>query len=315
MSRLLFAAVNALAYCRHGWLALRFRKKVGYFANIANPKRYHEYIFWRKVFDRNPLFGVLCDKLACKEYIRSRTPELAVPETLWTGTTLDRAAFDLLTQDTVLKANHGCNMNFLPGASKPDFETVRRLTRKWMRRNYARKNFEHAYSLVDRTLFIEERLHKPGCELIEVQVRVAAGKAILLSAITGQKTDRQKIGYFGLDGVRVTAMDGDDPDADLPADFTLPASFRDAIRFSEILCAEVDYARCDFYSLDDVLFGGEITLYPTAGLSRANSTGIDQVIERDWDLRRSYFVKTPGRPIAEIYRRAFRAELEKRAID
>lgn len=311
--RFFFFIVNALIYLRHPFLALRYRRRTGRFANVANPSDYRELIFWRKIFDRNPLFGVLCDKLACKDYIRSKTPDLPVAKTLWTGKRFDREAYRLFTEDTVLKANHGSNLNLAFDGRVRDFDEVRRLTDKWMRKDHHRNNFQHAYGLFDKTLFLEESLRRPGREFVELHVRVSVGKAILLSAATAQKTEDESFSYFELDGARRDDLGAHLESDPLPPDFTLPDTFRDAIRFAEKLGEDIDYARYDFYCVGDDLYGGEITLYPAAGLATGASGATDAILSAHWDLRASYFFRTTGNALIEAYKRLLRDELDKRA--
>lgn len=315
MSSLVLAVANILIYLRHPYFCMRFRKRVGLFPNPANPRSYTDYVFWRKMFDRNPAFVVFCDKLACKQYIKSKVPALPVPETVWTGKTFDRSAFELFTDETVLKANHGCNMNLVPDGRARSFDELKRLTEKWLRKDYSRKNLEHAYGGVEKRLFLETRLYKPGGGLVEIQVRAANGRAFLLSACTDQKTANEKIGYYDVEGKRVRAPDMNNAGRCLPDDFRMPAAYRDAIRFVEILGKDVDYARYDFYCLDGKLYGGEITLYPSAGLGRADKrsrVGLDAIIADNWDIRTSHFFKSRGSPPIEFYKRHLLKALNRR---
>ena len=53
----IFWLVNLFAYIRHPFNVKLFRRRVGYFPNIALPRRYNEKMLWRKIFDHNPLFA------------------------------------------------------------------------------------------------------------------------------------------------------------------------------------------------------------------------------------------------------------------
>lgn len=79
---LVFVVLNRVFHRIYRGQQLQFWERVGYNPNIALPGRYHEKMLWRKLFDRNPLFEVFCDKLATKDFVRKRTPGLKLPETL-----------------------------------------------------------------------------------------------------------------------------------------------------------------------------------------------------------------------------------------
>lgn len=77
----LFTAINLFIFARYPSLVRKFKKRIGYYPNIAAPEKYHEMIFWRKIFDRNPLFITFCDKLAAKVFIKAKIPEPETSET------------------------------------------------------------------------------------------------------------------------------------------------------------------------------------------------------------------------------------------
>ena len=57
----------------------------GFYPSLLFPVRYTEKMQWRKLFDLNPLYAVLCDKIAVREVVAQRIgPEFLVP-LLWVG--------------------------------------------------------------------------------------------------------------------------------------------------------------------------------------------------------------------------------------
>ena len=55
-------------------LRRRFREACEYDLNLDDPKTFSEKLQWRKVYDRNPLFPVLLDKVRMPEWARSVLP-------------------------------------------------------------------------------------------------------------------------------------------------------------------------------------------------------------------------------------------------
>ena len=132
--------LNLILYFKFFRTVMRFRKKVGYFPNIATPVLYNEKMLWRKIFDHNPLFEVFCDKLATKDYIQGICPDLKVPATLWVEADPESAFRHPLQADMVVKANHGCNFNFFTNAS--DVSDYRQKIQRWYDKTYGLKNLE-----------------------------------------------------------------------------------------------------------------------------------------------------------------------------
>lgn len=301
----MFLAVNLYYYLRCFRQVIKFRRKIGYFPNIALPKRYNEKFLWRKIFDTNPLFSVFCDKLATKEYIGSIVPELEIPKTLWSGTELDIAAYRLLGATTVLKANHGSSLNLFPADFEKGFEETRRRTDWWMTRDYWKSKMETGYRGARKLIFIEELLRGKN-PVVDVSVRVTNGKPILLSCITGNKTSGQRYGYFTCAGERLPCEIERVPKGmALDREFVPPASIGKCVEYAAALGKEVDYARYDFMVVDDRVFAGEITVYPAGGLStsdRRGLLGIYPIMNRDWDISTSYFFRSRSNPFLERYK-------------
>jgi hypothetical protein len=313
---LLFAALNAALYATHCLQVREFRRRVGYFPNIALPRRYHEKMLWRKIFDRNPLFVTFCDKLATKDYVRQRLPALRIPRTLWTGTRIKDAPAEAFRAPVVVKANHGCTFNHFTGGGMPDMARLGPRTRQWLASHHGRATWEWGYFAVPRRLFVEERIAGRGpFGLMDIGVRCADGRAIFAYIFLGPKTAAQKCGAFFSDGAPI--LFEHDPDAleflPLPEAFALPRTFARAIACAEALSRGVDYARYDFLTDGEELYAGEITVYPWAGLARASPEGRlghDTIVNPHWDLRKSWFLGTPQTGWRGLYARLLGRELD-----
>ena len=125
---LIFFVANRVFVSRNPMLVWYYREYFGRTPNIADPQRYSERMLWRKILDRNPQFVVFSDKLATKDYIKKRCPDLPVPGTLWVGDDASAIPDGLLAGDVYLKANHGCNFNRRVRCGQPDRVSLREET-------------------------------------------------------------------------------------------------------------------------------------------------------------------------------------------
>ena len=271
-------------------------------------------MFWRRIFDHNPLFVTFCDKLATKEYIKSIIPEAELPDTLWVGVDVGDIPESLRNVDAVLKANHGSSFNHFGCVGGRESKTLKEKTAKWLKTDYGRSKHEWGYFRARRVLFLERRMHHPdGEKLVDVSVRCSNGNAILASATTDNKTAAKRFGYFDIDGKRCVHFETTEPENEkLPSDFVLPESFRLAVEWAKRLSVGVDYARYDFLCVGSRIYPGEVTVYPGAGLSSADEDGVDAVIVEGWNLAASWFLRTPWRGWRKIYAAAVRSHLDER---
>lgn len=296
LTRPAFAVFDLYLHRRFRAHVIKFREVVGYRPAIARPRGYHEKMLWRKIFDHNPIFVTLSDKLATKDYVRRRIPGLESPETLWSGISAAQIPFALLTARTVLKANHGSDFNYFPAREPLAPGEVAKLAEGWLAQGYGHDNLEWGYFAVTRRLFIESLIPAEGGYLQDISVECADGVAIYAHIAINQKTDAKRLGNFTIDGKTLSFGDKyAEPGYQLPGGLTLGLHFHEAVAHARILSRGVDYARFDFLCNGKDLYAGEITVYPTSGLfpaTPAGKQGRDTLVNPHWDIRKSWFLQT-----------------------
>lgn len=322
--RLTFWLVNLSVYLRHPVNIARFRRKVGYFPNVALPTRYNEKMLWRKIFDRNPLFITFSDKLATKEFQARHCPALSILPALWTGADASKIPAALLGKPVVVKASHGHACCFFnePVSGDPESLSVDRIPvatiNGWLSKAYGQGKLEWAYRFADKQLFVEELIggSRDDSPLIDISVHASDGRCLVIEAIVHNKTRSQRKGYFRADGRRwpeiekMPVTSADNPP--LPDAFQLPPTYVEAIEHTRRLSAGIDYARFDFLARADRLYGGEITVYPGSGLTRHDQfINYNNYITENWDLSKSWFLSAAKSPRSSAYADALRRALSK----
>ena len=142
-----------------------FWHRLGYWPKLNPPRTFNEKILFRKLYDRNELFGVLCDKLAVREFVRDRVGDEYLPIVFQVVS--DPADFDLdaLPESFALKANHGWAQHILvPRKSEFSLDDHSAGMRQWPTRHHGQKRWtlEWAYSQVEPKLYAEEFLPGEG---------------------------------------------------------------------------------------------------------------------------------------------------------
>jgi hypothetical protein len=313
--RFIFLAVNVRLYWRHWKLVKRFRKRLGRWPDIAVPGRYAERMLWRKVVDHNPLFPTLVDKLAAKEYVRMRCPEVLVPRTLWEGDDADEIPGELLRSDVWVKANHGCDFNLhVGGGDVPDRGELKAKTDAWLREVFGKVAGEWAYSRVKPRLFVEEAIQPAEAgELWEFEIRVAKGRFVLGSMVKLNKRPGVFRVFFDEEG-RSTLSGNDAADAEPappPVGLDYLPAYREAVRHAAKIGAEIDYARVDFYWDGARVYAGEITIYPASGSTDIFNEEVSRKTLSDWRLSDADFLARPQRWPASVYAGALRRALAR----
>ncbi|MGI9414334.1 MAG: ATP-grasp fold amidoligase family protein [Hyphomicrobiales bacterium] len=300
------AATAIVVYVTHPRLVFAFKTRHGVWPHPADPKTYADKMLWRKVFDHNPLFPTISDKLEAKEFVADRSSTIRCAETLWSGDHAGQIPLELLRIDVMVKANHGAGYNRLLRGGEVDIDQLIADARRWLATPFHKLHGEWGYSKVSPRLFVEELLIENGQPVrTELKFHVFGGRVHFCNMILDRGAKLRSCA-FERDGTRIGAIGiygggEDDP---------LPDVYPSAVNVAEELCHGFDYMRCDIYVLDGRLYFGELTIYPNGGYLKVRSEQVTAQMGLRWDITTSWFLSTRQRGFAGIYASALRRRLQ-----
>jgi hypothetical protein len=275
-------AFNTALYLRHLSNTYIYYRAHGRLPDYAAPRLFTEKIQWRKLFDRNPLFPCLVDKLAVRGYVQRRAPTLKLPETLWIGNDPDAIPYAALPERFVLKPSHRSgDVLFVRSRKDLDHDRVAAICRRWLNSPYGRSRREWAYQGLTGRLIIEEMLRTgsgPDCSR-DYRCHVFDGVVAAILVIAGTVDD----GGHRFTG-EALAFDRtwnrlpyhrlfDRASANLDAG--RPAPLDRMIAVADLLGRGIDYVRLDCFVIRRDVYFGELTIYPGSGM---NTVPIDTKI-------------------------------------
>jgi len=305
VARVITFLAEAFVYVVYWGQVREFRRQLRRWPRPGFPLRYSDRLLWRKVFDHDPRFVVLSDKLAVKDFVRNRVGDaVRTARVLWSGKRPEDIPAEHLRGDVMVKPNHSWNALMQVRAGVVDRDELIRQAHTWLKREHHVRTAEWAYSMIDRKLFIEEMSMADGVPVdTEYKFMVFGGRARFANVITGRFKGGPWTEVMDRDGVSFGGV-GNFPAHPIPNVLT-PSFFR-ARDIAEQVCAEFDFMRCDFYAAGEALYISELTVYPSAGWFEYKSDRVMSVMNAAWDLRLSAFVQRPPNPIAAIYAWALR---------
>ena len=290
--------------------ALAFVLRLRRLPRLVPPVDHHDKIFWRKLFDHNPLFQIYCDKLACKEWVRQKFPDLAIPITRWQGSSVDDLPADLCEQAIMIKANNGSSFNVRVENQSVDRQEISHKFTKWLSKPYGQKKAEWGYRHVPRLVFVEELITSAdGAAPVQMNVYTVMGEPRTIICIMGWKNEHRRGSYFDLDGSRASVQPGDlDP---LPAGWQPPAGFQKLAGFARVLAAGSDQIRCDFMGVGEQVWFSEMSVYPLSGMGPGGPDE-DKMLYGGWDIMQSWFLRHQHSGWRKHYANSFRRLLHDR---
>ena len=282
--------------------------KIRSIPDIAVPKTLHEKYMWRKIFERDPRYIVLSDKLLCKRYMEEHHPEVKTARVLWHGQDIRQAPAELLAGPGFLKANHASSFNLRLGLAEPDMTELHLETQKWLRRKWHRRRGEWGYKNVQPQLFIEEDVGcmAPEHQLLDLTIYVFGDYISHFAVMSDHKTKEVRFARFDGSGRRLERPDYPNPrmerlargrkgrkPEELSADFCLPPDTDKILTLARRISGEFDHMRVDFMWNGEAFWFSEVTIYSQGGFVMYPDLELLQRMTDAWDLRRSWLMTAP----------------------
>lgn len=259
--------LQAIYYLREG-------KKL----NLKSPGTFTEKINWLKLYDKNPLYTKLADKIAVKKYVAERIGSEYIVPTIAEFNTVDDIDWAGLPNQFVLKCTHDSGGNVIcMDKNSLDIEKSKAKLKKRIKKNFYLPTREWAYKNVPRRVIAENYLRIPGkTDLTDYKIFCFNGAPRYIQVIM----DRNKcetIDFFDTNWMHQPFI-GFNPKyknaKELP---DKPKNLDTMISIAKILCENIPFVRVDLYNICGRIYFGELTFYPAAGLGSFNPL--------EWDLK------------------------------
>ena len=266
----------AIARVRHAYTQAHGRAP-----NLLRPRRFTEKLQWRKLFDPNPVFTTLCDKLAARTYIEARIgPEHIIP-LLWSGLPPD-IPWATLTPPFFLKSTHASGQVIqITRDNAPDRAAITAQAETWLTLNYGTTYDEPGYTRVPPRLMVEQTLiTQDGGRPPERRLFVFGGKVAIINTVFAEQGRIRNGAFHTPDWSRLDWHFT----RTIPQDFSKPARLADMIRMAERLGRGLDHIRIDIYDCGDKFWIGELTPYAWSGLARFTPDEADFALGKYWRL-------------------------------
>lgn len=258
--------------------------------NPVVPGSFSDKMLWRKIFDRNPAFVPMTDKLQARKLAQHLRPDIRLPDILWEDESAENFPFDDIELPVVVKVNNGSGWNFFLRDRSPDergklnrfFHTMRR------HKGYGRTIGEWAYRPLERRYFAERELvDSSGLPPDDYKLYFSNGRLIQMHVAHDRWGDKALVN-FGPD-LQVIPVDEAGWRRDyVPRDWHL---VDEIISTCGALAGDLDFVRIDVYVLDGNIYFGEFTLYPGSGTM--GSAAVTQLRGAGWDISQSYYFREP----------------------
>ena len=257
-----------------------YQNNTGNILNLEDPKTYNEKIQWMKVFDRDPRKTMLSDKYLVRDWVKDKIGEEYLIPLLAVYRRAEEIDFERLPRSFVLKANHGCGMNYIVrDKTHENFEMIRQRARDWLETNYAYQfGYELQYNDINRKLIVEQYLENIDGDLPDYKFWCFDGKCKFIELIIGRGSEEgPRFGFYNTFWDLQPFSTGTYPK--LKHSVEKPDSLEKMIEIAETLSEGFPHVRVDLYLLDNgIIKFGEMTFTTSSGVCRWDPPEADLLI-------------------------------------
>lgn len=251
------------------YLKLRFRLQTGKHLNLREPKTFSEKLQWLKLHDRRPEYTKMVDKISAKEYVSNIIGQDYIIRLLGVWDNPEDVNWASLPDQFVIKTNHsGGHTGVVICKDKSSFDhtsAIKKLKAS-LKRDVYHDLREWPYKNVERKVFAEEYI-KPNPEsgdMPDYKFFCFNGEPKYCQVISGRDTN-MCIDFFDQEWNHQPFHEPKHyPFASIEPQ--KPKHFEKMWSMAKLLAYGKAFCRIDFYDVNDKVYFGEITFYPTSGM-------------------------------------------------
>lgn len=254
--------------------------------NLKTPTTYNEKINWLKLYDHNPLYTTLVDKLKVKDYVTDKIGAEHVIKTLGIWKHAEDIDWNKLPNRFVLKTTQGGgNVGVMICRDKSTFDKKKAVENMnaALKQNLYSSSREWPYKNVEPLIFAEEYMEDEHGELRDYKFFCFNGKCKMLFVATERQTREEPFfNFFDENYNPLPFKQGHPVNSVIPEK---PEGFDEMKRIAEELSKGLPHVRMDLYIIKGKVYFGEYTFYHFGGVVPFEPSS--------WDFTLGNLIKLP----------------------
>lgn len=264
------------------YLSFIYRKRFKRELNWDNPETFNEKLQWLKLYNHKPIYVIMADKYAVKQFVADRIGEEYVVPCLGVWERAEDVDFDKLPNQFVLKCNHNSGLGrcICKDKSQIDITKVRKGLKESLKQNYYLPGRDKQYRDIPRKILADQFLDDGlGSELRDYKFWCFNGTPVYMYCTNKGKNIYEN--FYDMDFNPVNIDHGFpriEPEIEKPAEFELMKEL--ATKLSK----DVPFVRVDFFDVNHHVYFGEFTFFDWGGLRPFGG---------DWDKELGKLIQLP----------------------
>lgn len=246
------------------YLERRYKRLMGKELNLSPPITYNEKLNWIKLYDHNPLYTKLADKLEVRNYVKDRIGEDYLVPILGVWDKVDDINFDELPNQFVLKCTHDSESAIVcKDKATLNYIAARKKLKRAMKINFYYYNREWVYKNIPHRIIAEEYLEdKIDKELRDYKFFCFDGVPRAMFVATERGIHETKFDFYDMEFNHLDFVQHY-PNANKPVH--KPFHFEEMKELAIRLSKGLYQVRVDFYEANGKVYFGELTFFHHGG--------------------------------------------------
>lgn len=263
LKRILLKLLPAKLYVK-----LQFKRRMGKHLNLTSPTTFNEKLQYIKLYDKNPLYTKLADKVAIKPYVANIIGQEYIIPTYGVWNSYDDIDFTTLPNQFVLKCNHDSGtVKIVRNKNLINHSEFKAFFQEALNRNFYYPGREWAYKNITPKIFAEELLQDINLnneDLLDYKFFCFNGKVDSIMVCKERNTGDTKFYFFNRNW---QFLKYNKENLNLSDDFSMPKpdNLKEMIAIAEKLTQGLRFIRLDLYNVNGKIYFSEYTLYPDCG--------------------------------------------------
>lgn len=278
-------------YSDKEFLEKLFPLMMGYPLNLEYPRTFSEKMQWLKLYNRNQEYSRMVDKYEAKKYVSSIIGDQYIIPTIGIYNDVEEIDFENLPNQFVLKCTHnsGRGMYICKDKTQADVALIKKGLKNGLRQNYFLHNREWPYKNVKPRIIAEQYISDNDEDLKDYKFFCFNGDPLYCQVISGRNSN-MTIDFYDRDWNHQSFHEPFFyPFSD--KGHCRPSRFDEMLQLSKQLSLGIPFIRVDFYQVNNQVYFGELTFYPTSGMG-----GFDP---EEWDNIFGNLINLKGLDIKE----------------
>lgn len=239
--------------------SIRFGRRL----NLDDPQTLADKISWLELNGDRETMARLTDKFEVRGYVEEKgLGDILIPLCGGPWEDISDIDVDALSSQFVLKATHGCEMNYIcKDKAALDVADMVAHARKWLASDYPRACVEPHYKLIPHRIYAEQYVGGMD-DVVDYKLHCLNGVPSFILTCSNRERSL-KLNLYDLDW---NAIDGLQGSMKNPGDIERPSMLSKMVDVSRALSSDFEFVRVDLYEKDGQVYFGELTFSPAVGV-------------------------------------------------